>query len=219
MSIFADLLDPRIATAQMAIGAATLPLLEGEDEDVSKAVAKRRREYSAGRACARDAMATLGLAPVALPASRDRLPAWPPGIVGSITHDNRVAAAAVARRADGVRSVGIDLEPGEPLPGEIYDTVCLPEEMRWLGAQSEPARGLLARALFSAKEAAFKCQFPLTGRMLEFDEVAVRFDIDFGAFEAEFLNDEVARKCGRMLQGRARVTRDYVACAATLTAD
>lgn len=219
MSIFADLLDPRIATAQMAIAAATLPLLEGENEAVSQAVPKRRREYAAGRACVRDAMATLGLAPVAIPAARDRLPAWPPGIVGSITHDDRVAAAAVARRADGVRSVGIDIEPGEPLPGEIYDTVCRPEEMRWLGAQSEPARGLLARALFSAKEAAFKCQFPLTGRMLEFDEITVRFDVDRGTFEAEFLNGEVARKCGRTLQGRARVTKEYVACATALTAD
>ena len=78
---------------------------------------------------------------------------------------------------------------------------------------------LLARALFSAKEAAFKCQFPLTGRMLEFDEIAVRFDVGRGTFEAEFVNGEVARKCGRALQGRARVTREYVACATALTAD
>lgn len=203
----------------MAIGAGSLPLLDGEDAAVSNAVPKRRREYAAGRACARDAMATLGLAPVPLPSARDRLPTWPNGIVGSITHDKRVAAAAVARLADGVRSIGIDLEPGEPLPDELYESVCRPEEIAWLSAQMDARRGLLARAVFGAKEAAFKCQYPLTGRMLEFDRVAIEIDVGRGTFKAAFLDREVARVCGRILSGRVNVTSDYVACAATLNAD
>lgn len=214
MSIFAGLLDPRIAFAEMDIGHEERPLLNGEDAFVVHAVPRRRREYAAGRACARQALAALGVGPVPLPSTADRLPLWPDGLVGSITHDGSHAAAAVARAADGVRAIGIDIEPAAPLPPGLRDTICRAEEIAWLDKHDEEERDLLARAVFSAKESAFKCQYPLTRRMLEFHEVAVRLDPASGTFVACFLCSEVAAVCGPELHGRMRMTDKLVACAA-----
>lgn len=216
MTIFASLLDPRVALAEMKIGSVPRPLMRGEELAVANVVPKRRREYAAGRACARDALAALGVPPTAIPTARDRTPVWPAGLVGSITHDDGYAAAAVARAADGIRGIGIDLEPCAPLPDGIRDTICRTEEIAWLDVRDAKERGVLARTLFSAKEAAFKCQFPLTARMLEFHDVAVQLDPENGAFSAAFLDDAVAAICGREIAGRMKITAGHVACAAVL---
>lgn len=213
MSIFSALFDPRIALAEMPIGDHTIAIMDGEEAAIAAAVPRRKREYAAGRACARQALAALGASPVALPAGPDRLPQWPVGYVGSITHDERFAAAAVGRVADGVRSVGIDIEPAEPLPADLYEMICRPEELAWLGSRPASARGLMARALFGAKECAFKCQYPITRRMLEFHEVAVSLDPERETFAASFLSDEVAALCGRTVHGRFRTTPACIGCA------
>src|ERR1700738_2063745 len=46
----------------------------------------------------------------------------PRGVIGSLTHDARVAMAAVGRSCD-VGAIGIDVEPAEPLPTELLDMV------------------------------------------------------------------------------------------------
>lgn len=218
MSVFSGLLDRRIAVVEMPIGDQPIEIMEAEEAAVADAVPRRRREYAAGRACARKAFAALGAPPAALPAGPDRLPRWPAGYVGSITHDDRLAAAAVARVADGVRSVGIDLEPAEPLPSDLRETICRPEELAWLDARPAAERAVMARAIFGAKECAFKCQYPLTRRMLEFHDVAVSLDPGRETFAASFLCDEVAAVCGRTMQGRLRATRAFLACAVVLDA-
>lgn len=213
MSVFSGLFDQRIAFAEMRIGDQDIPVMEAEAGAVANAVPRRKREYAAGRACARRALAVLGAPAGPLPAGPDRLPDWPAGFVGSITHDGSYAAAAVGRLADGVRSVGIDLEPADALPADLYGMICRPEELEWLGLRSDSERGLLARAVFGAKECAFKCQYPITRRMLEFHEVAIGLDAAGGTFAASFLCDEVAAACGRTAHGRMRATPEHIACA------
>ena len=57
---------------------------------LSTAVAKRRSEYLAGRWCAREALAMLGME--GIPAlGPDRAPQWPAGSLGSITHSQGIA--------------------------------------------------------------------------------------------------------------------------------
>ena len=50
----------------------------------------------------------------------DRVPIWPDDLVGSITHTDLCAAAAVARRDQGFVAIGIDLEPADALPPELW---------------------------------------------------------------------------------------------------
>lgn len=103
--------------------------------------------------------------------------------MGSITHTETWCAAAVGP-AGRFRSIGLDAEPAAPLDGELWATVLTPEERQWLAHRPPRHRGTLARLLFSAKEAAFKCQYPITRALLDFEAFAVEIEgFPFGAAE------------------------------------
>ena len=82
---------------------------------VRRSVEKRRLEFSAGRFCARMALSQLGVHDFSLLPDADRVPLWPPGVVGSISHCSGLAVAAVAR-SESVKSIGVDVEPPPPPP-------------------------------------------------------------------------------------------------------
>lgn len=212
MSIFAGLLDARFAISERPIAEATAAMFPEEAHCITHAVEKRRREFLAGRACAHEALSTLGAPSAALLPGSDRMPIWPEGFIGSITHTDRHCAAAVAKSDEGIRSVGIDLEPAEPLPADLWKTVCRLEERAWLETAAGDERGLLARATFGAKECAFKTQFPLTRTMLEFEDIAVTIDLAGGAFTALFLSGTPVRSA----PGRIRIANGLLACALSL---
>lgn len=212
MSIFAGLLDPHVVVIQKPIGTTPTAPFEEERRTVAHAVEKRRREFLTGRACAHEALSALGAAPAPLLPDDDRVPIWPGGFAGSITHTDQVCAVAVARTGNGLRAVGIDLEPAQRLPGDLWETVCRTEELDWLATAPQPDRGVLARALFSAKESAFKAQFPLTRRMLEFEEIAVVLDLARGLFLASYSSGAPQAA----VTGRFRISNGLLATAVTL---
>ena len=155
----------------------------------------------------------LGFNPVAMPPGQDRQPVWPKGIVGSITHTDNHCAAAVGRLSSGIGSVGIDLEPDNSLPTDILGLVCRPEERLWLQEQPIGRRGLLAKVIFSAKECAYKAQYPLSRDMLEFHDFRIRLDCDADRFEAEFMRECTPFIAGQRLQGQLRIANGGIACA------
>jgi 4'-phosphopantetheinyl transferase EntD len=157
-------------------------LFPEELEAIDRAVLKRRREFAAGRALARAALARLGIAPTALPRSASREPQWPPGIVGSITHCEGYCAAAVAR-ARCVASIGIDAEPHAHLPAGVLDRVTMPDERPWIAARMGDAI-CWDRLLFSAKESLFKAWFPLERQWLDFTDASIEFETGRLAFRA-----------------------------------
>src|SRR4051794_3483605 len=55
------------------------------------------REFAGGRAAARAALASPGLDDVTLTVGNDRVPNWPHGITGTITHKDAFAAAGRGR--------------------------------------------------------------------------------------------------------------------------
>jgi 4'-phosphopantetheinyl transferase EntD len=145
--------------------------------------AKRRREFTAGRACARRALALLGLEDAAIPVGAEREPLWPAGVVGSITHCHGYCAAAVAR-CSRATSIGIDAELNVTLPPGVEPLVCTEAERRWL--RSAPGAGQVrwATLIFSAKESVYKAWFPPTRRWLEFADVELTIDPERGTFVA-----------------------------------
>lgn len=145
------------------------------DEEVllRRAAPARRQEFTTVRACARDALAKLGLPPAPILPGPLGAPIWPTGVVGSMTHCAAYRAAAVARATE-ICSVGVDAEPNEPLPPDVLDLVADEGERAWI-AELLGARPDIRwdRLLFSAKESVFKTWFPLTLRWLDFRQATI----------------------------------------------
>ncbi|GHH84861.1 4'-phosphopantetheinyl transferase [Streptomyces sulfonofaciens] len=153
-----------------------LGLFPEEAALVARAVPQRRLEFATVRLCARRALGRLGVPPAPLLWGRRGAPAWPHGIVGSLTHCAGFRAAAVARGED-VASLGIDAEPDKPLPDGVLDAIALRREVIRLRELNDCHPGVCwDRLLFSAKESVYKTWFPLTGRELDFDEAEIRID-------------------------------------------
>jgi 4'-phosphopantetheinyl transferase EntD len=157
-----------------------LPLLPQEEPLVARAVAKRRREFTAVRSCARRAMEKLGVPAQPVLNGERGAPIWPAGLTGSMTHCDGYCAAALVRATD-LASLGIDAEPDGPLPEGVLPSVSLPAEAERLRRLAEERPGVhWDRLLFSAKESVYKAWFPLTGRWLDFTEADIEISVDPG---------------------------------------
>ncbi len=210
--LFGHLLDPNVVTEEMDPRSIEGGLLEPEEQAVAGAVAGRINQFTAGRVCARRALARLGVdAQTPILQGEDRVPIWPEGFIGSITHTDAWCAAAVARASE-VRAVGIDLEPATPLKESVVTRICTPAERQWLSEASEP--GLLAKVIFSAKEAVYKCQYSLTREFLGFHALALH--LGDGLFDAVFQQDVADFRQGDGISGRYIIENGVVATACAL---
>ncbi|MEV5486432.1 4'-phosphopantetheinyl transferase superfamily protein [Streptomyces bobili] len=152
------------------------PLYPQEEALVARAVAKRRREFTLVRSCARRAMEKLGVPPQAVLPGERGAPTWPAGLAGSMTHCDGYAAAALVRAGD-LASLGIDAEPHQPLPDGVLSAIALPaerERLRRLAADRPDVHW--DRLLFSAKESVYKAWFPLTRKWLDFSEADIEIE-------------------------------------------
>ncbi len=180
-------LGPPISAEDSFVDADESVLLPAERESIARAVGKRRSEFTTVRACARVALARLGIAAVPILPGLRGAPTWPEGVVGSMTHCAGYRAAAVAWRRH-VASIGIDAEPHEPLPDGVDRLVIRDEERRRVRDYTDQAPDIhWDRLIFSAKESVYKAWFPLTQRWLGFEEASVTFDPSTCRFEAELL--------------------------------
>lgn len=187
----ARLFPPGVAVALVGIGAGEL--LPGEAAAVAGAVPARVAEFAAGRLAARRALAALGHPAVAIPAGPDRAPCWPEGLAGSIAHAQGVAVAAVRRGAP----LGLDVEADAGLEPDLWPLICDPAELAALPAGD---RGRAVRLVFAAKEAVYKAQYPLTGRLIGFD--AVRVTLEEDGFVARLRQGVGPLPEGHRLRGR-----------------
>jgi 4'-phosphopantetheinyl transferase EntD len=187
--VIADILPAEVA-AQEAFGdLAPIELFPVEEAVIANAVDKRRREFTTARACARAALARLGLPPVPILPGLRGAPQWPAGVVGSITHCAGYRAAAVAHDRDIV-TIGLDAEPHDTLPHGVLGAVASPAEQARVATLAAAEPGLCwDRLLFCAKETVYKAWFPLTLRWLGFEDAIVDFDPAGRAFTARLLVD------------------------------
>lgn len=163
------------------------PFSAAEERAVGRAVETRRREFLTARACARGALAELGVPAQAIPAGPRGEPIWPAGVVGSITHCSGYRACAVARR-ERVRALGIDAEPDEALPAGVLPDISLPAEREQLAKLGREAPGTSwDRLLFCAKESVYKAWYPLAERWLGFEDALIELDPGRRCFSARLL--------------------------------
>ncbi|HAR50966.1 4'-phosphopantetheinyl transferase family protein [Roseovarius nubinhibens] len=183
---------------------------------MARATPARQREFAAGRAAAHGAMRRLGRAAAPVPHGPDRAPRWPAGLCGSISHCEGLCLAAVAP-TQSLRSLGVDVEPDAAMPEDLIDEVTCLVERAWLSAQSASVRGRLARLIFSAKEAAYKCQYPVSGAMIGFQDLVITPDLDTGQFEATLLRTVPGFREGQCFHGRFLMCEGVIVTAVSLS--
>lgn len=146
----------------------------GWNDSLSRSVPRRQAEFFFGRWAARAALLAQGLPPHPVGVGAVREPLWPAGVVGSVTHINGLAAAAVAPAATYV-GLGLDAERvarGEDqaaLRGLAVDGHEL-ELLRKLGDADLDRWVTIA---FSAKESLYKAAFPTVRRFFGFEAARV----------------------------------------------
>lgn len=133
---------------------------------LARANAARRRAFAAGRHCAARALAEAGIHAAWLGMDNDRLPCWPEGWHGSISHSGEGAWAAATTYASHT-AIGIDMERliDEESVTEIQALIAEPNEMELL---SGLPRTHAATLLFSAKEALYKALYPHVRKTFDF---------------------------------------------------
>lgn len=172
-SFVTRVVGPRAAVAVRRIGAVPPGALhDAEARTVARASQVRRLEMAAGRSAARAALAAFGIMDVTIPRGERGIPLFPQGFVGSITHTREVAVAVVASR-ESFAGMGIDAEPNDGLEGDLFSSIATQRELQALTELEPAAARLRAHMLFCAKEALFKCQYPVTKLMLDFKDVEV----------------------------------------------
>jgi 4'-phosphopantetheinyl transferase EntD len=142
-----------------------------------------------------------------------REPLWPDGIVGSIAHDPSLCVVAVARSGAYV-GIGVDVEPEGALEPAVADRIWSPEEAAHAARRDDMSEGLASRLVFSAKEAFYKCQFPLTRTYVGFKEVSVR--LGDGTFELVLENAVAELPAGARFRGSWRRAEDKLLAAMVL---
>jgi 4'-phosphopantetheinyl transferase EntD len=211
--LIASVFPAGVVAAQFGGWADPSWLYSEEDRDSHHFTTVRREQFTAGRLCARRALAQLGHVHCPLGIKPDRTPLWPGTVVGSISHARGLGAAVVAS-SDLFRSIGLDVEVVAEVTPEIWSDICTPHEMAWLRSIPESERTAWAALIFSAKEAFYKCQFGVTAQWLDFRDASVvvsSADGVTGTFELRLHSkNRLSRPNGLPWAGRFRFDGRFV---------
>ncbi|HDM8165993.1 TPA: 4'-phosphopantetheinyl transferase superfamily protein [Vibrio harveyi] len=144
-----------------------------EEQQIHKSIAKRQREFRAGRNAARAAIQMLSLSqdngnsPLIL-TGKSREPLFPLPISGSISHTDGICLAGCALKSD-IASLGIDVERNVPLASHLFTSIYTGDEQNLIKSSSHIPDALI----FSIKESLFKCCFPFVQVYFDFLEAQI----------------------------------------------
>ncbi|HWX45518.1 MAG TPA: 4'-phosphopantetheinyl transferase superfamily protein [Solirubrobacteraceae bacterium] len=214
-----EILPPEVVAVDTREECLDVELFPEERVALGQAVEKRRREFTTARACARQALAQLGLPPSPIVNGERGEPRWPVGVVGAITHCAGYRGCALAR-AGQLAGVGIDAEPSAPLPEGVLGEIARAEERPLLRelARAEPAVHW-DRLLFCAKETIYKVWFPIARCWLGFEDATLTIDPAARTFQARLLVPwpEAGAHFPALLEGRWLVRDGLTLAAIALT--
>jgi 4'-phosphopantetheinyl transferase EntD len=159
-----------------------------EQKLVEKSCPKRKKEFVAGRITAKYILQSFGVENFPILTGKFREPVWPLGIVGSISHCSEYCFVAASSEKYTL-SLGVDIEPNEPIAEELINYVLTDKEKDWIQYQKgKGGEGIhWSKAIFSAKESAYKCVFPLLKKYIDFKEVQTVFQPEEYSFRVNFL--------------------------------
>ncbi len=176
-ALVGSLFEACVASAELRETADSKLLYPAEAALCSGFAAKRLADFTAGRLCARYALAELDVDAFPLLVRCDRSPRWPPGIQGSISHTEGFVCAVAARTPD-VAGIGVDAEIVGRVTSDLDALIFTARESAFLESLNAAERARAATIIFSAKEAFYKCQHALTDAWLDFKEASLELTTD-----------------------------------------
>ena len=213
--LFASLLPDWVRVSEMDPATADSErLLPEERAVVAAAVERRRREFAAGRLLARSLLGPMGKDST-LRREADGRPAWPPGIVGSITHCPTLAAVAVAS-TDECCGIGIDIEARRLLPSGVPRLVLSGQEQRWINRCDPRHAADTMLRVFCAKEALYKAIYPLARTALPLRALIVEPGAEKERFVARLDREVAPFPKDVLLDGRWAVRQGHVVAAVVI---
>ncbi|WP_038344076.1 4'-phosphopantetheinyl transferase family protein [Acinetobacter sp. A47] len=146
----------------------------GQPDYLAHASAKRLNEFFAGRILAQGIMQQHFACPIHLTSMQSKLPQWPKGLIGSISHSNEQVIVAISSRSE---YLGIDIERivESRFAEESAALILTPSEQRlW---QAEIWQYLNFReyltVIFSLKESLYKAVYPVARNYIDFLEATM----------------------------------------------
>ncbi|MDB6059982.1 MAG: 4-phosphopantetheinyl transferase [Verrucomicrobiaceae bacterium] len=141
---------------------------------IEKSVPKRQAEFTAGRICARKALQLLNGDGTLPQIGSNREPLWHPSTIGSITHNETIAAAAISRSTI-YRGIGIDFETViAPTTREnVLTEILTTAELNTYYSLNNEQRAQFFTIVFSAKESFFKALFNSVNKFFGFHDALV----------------------------------------------
>ena len=171
--LLTDLTGPDLAIAWAPLEALSGDPHPEEWEDIASAAPNRQEEFVAGRQLVRALSDQLGLPAAPLRRADDRSPVWPSDRTGSLSHCNTLCVAAVGKR-NAVQAVGVDVETIGRVEQKLWPSLFTEKEAGYFSSLAPDTVALETTLFFSAKEAFYKCQYPLTQEWVGFQDVEVR---------------------------------------------
>jgi len=192
----------------------------------STAAVARQVEFRLGRSIAATLLREQRSACELVGVGADRAPQWPTGFIGTISHSPVLLGVATARREafnrelgcpDGPSGIGMDMEP--VIEGAALDDVrryCLDDQERQACRSLGSAREAWAvTAISSAKEALFKCLYPIVRTFFDFRAVCIEpARLDDGRLDGRLKTTlSAAFPAGIVISGRCHFIQQHVVTA------
>lgn len=142
-------------------------LSPAETESLGNSIDVVKDRAAAARVAARVLFERFGVQNWEMPQRRGDAPIWPAGWTGSLAHSDDFGIAAIAPRSR-MASIGIDIEPAEPLPDGIRESIVFHDDV----IQTNKG-GFEGRVAFCIKEAVYKAVYPVDRQFLGFSDVTI----------------------------------------------
>lgn len=211
LNTIADILFPEsdIILCITEIDALSEIIYPEEFDIVKSSSAKRIKEFSAGRICAKHALLAFNITGQPILSGQMREPVWPEGIVGSISHCHDLAAAVLARNKT-CNAIGIDVEKAKKLKYNFSRYVCTETEKKWLAKQDHSKYDLLLTLIFSCKESVYKAFYHLTHTRLGFKDCTVIPDLNLNLANVVLSNKKDAVEFSQAIIQRFYISDTHI---------
>lgn len=171
-----------VLTAAGRVATDHAPYLLAAADVLGPATSFRRNAFATSRRLARELLAEAGCEGATIGRGADGAPIWPSGLCGSFSYKEEWCAVAVAKCLPG-SALGIDVERIEQIPCNAWEDIISPQELLGMSRHAVLSLPHLVNLAFTAKEAYFKAQCPITGDAeLEFRDVELGIDWTNGCF-------------------------------------